>query len=117
MGVAIWKRIGKVLDRLDTVDQDFASAFTHLESITERLDAMSQQLDTLTAQVKANKDLTQSAVTLIQGLAAKIESLKDDPVALQQLADDLKAQDATLAGAIQANTPAPQPVPASAKHK
>jgi hypothetical protein len=63
-------------------------------------------LDTLTAQVKANTDVEASAVLLIQGLAAKLEALKTDPVAIQALADELKTSAGTLADAEVANTPA-----------
>jgi hypothetical protein len=64
-------------------------------------------LGPLTAQVTANTDVEGSAVTLINGLAAQIIALKNDPVALQALADKLKASADALATAVTANTPAP----------
>lgn len=67
---------------------------------------MSAQLDTLSAQVATNTDVVKSAIVFINGIAAQIIALKTDPVKLQQLADDMKAQDDQLAAAIAANTPA-----------
>lgn len=66
---------------------------------------MTNQLDALKAQVAANKDATESAITLIKGLAVKIEACKTDPVAIQALVDDLKGQQDNLAAAVVANTP------------
>jgi len=67
---------------------------------------MSKEVDALTKQIEANKTISGSAIILIQGLAAKIEASKNDPVALQALADSLRADDDALAAAITANTPA-----------
>ena len=67
---------------------------------------MSLELDALTAQVTENESLEQSAITLIQGIAAQLAAAKDDPVKIQALADSLKGSAASLADAITANTPA-----------
>ena len=67
---------------------------------------MSKELDAMKAEVENAVTVEESAIALIQGLATKIEELKDDPVALQGLADQLKAEDARLADAVTANTPA-----------
>ena len=60
-------------------------------------------LDDLTAQVAATKGTVASAVTLLDGLAAKIDALiaagNSDP-ALQALSDDLKASTQSLADAV-----------------
>lgn len=74
--------------------------------ILERIQVMSAELDALTAQVKANSDLLDSATTLINGIAARIIAAGTDPAALQALTDELKAKDASLAAAVTANTPA-----------
>jgi hypothetical protein len=63
-------------------------------------------LAALQAEVAEDISVTQSAITLLNGLSAKIEELKNDPVALQQLADDLKANRQSLADAVSQNTPA-----------
>jgi prophage antirepressor-like protein len=86
---------------------------TTLSEINAQGVLMTQQLQTLTDQVTANNTLVGSTIQLISGLAAQIVAAKDDPAALQALADSLKAEDDTLAAAVLANTPAPAPpVPA-----
>ena len=70
---------------------------------------MSKELDTLTAQVAANDTVIESAIVLIQGLAAAIKAAGTDPAALQALVDSLAAEDAKLAAAVAENTPAAPP--------
>ena len=77
-----------------------------LARILERLTHMSAELDALTAQVKANSSLLDSATTLINGIAARITAAGTDPAALKALTDELKAKDDALAAAVTANTPA-----------
>ena len=73
---------------------------------------MSAELDVLTAQVQKNTDVEESAIVLIKGLADQIATLKDDPVKLQALSDQLKGEADKLAAAVTANTPPPPlPVP------
>ncbi len=64
------------------------------------------ELDALSAQVAQNTTVEESAVTLINGLAAQIASLKNDPAALQALADSLNKSATDLSAAVAANTPA-----------
>ena len=63
-------------------------------------------LTSLTAQVKTNTDVEQSAIVLIQGIAAQLAAAKTDPAAIQALSDSLNASAASLADAVTANTPA-----------
>ena len=73
---------------------------------------MAADLGPLTAQVTASTSVDASAVTLITGLASQLVALKNDPVAIQALADQLNASSAALSAAITANTPvAPPPGP------
>jgi hypothetical protein len=65
----------------------------------------SPQLDALTAEVTRNTEVDAGAIALINGLAAKIVELKNDPVALQALADSMKGSSDALAAAVTANTP------------
>jgi hypothetical protein len=65
----------------------------------------SPQLDALTAEVTRNTEVDAGAIALINGLAAKIVELKNDPVALQALADSMKSSSDALAAAVSANTP------------
>jgi hypothetical protein len=82
-----------------------------LDTIIKRLKQMSKELDDLTARVHANSDVLDSAVALINGIAARIEAAGVDPVKLQALTEELQKKDDELAAAVVANTPAPQPVP------
>ena len=77
-----------------------------LNEVLKKEVQMSQELDTLTVQVKANADVEASAIILLNGLSAQIAAAKTDPVALQKLSDDLKASAGSLSEAITANTPA-----------
>lgn len=67
---------------------------------------MSIELDNLTAQVKANNDILDSAVALINGIADRIIAAGTDPKKLSDLAVELKNKDDVLAAAVAANTPA-----------
>jgi pyridoxine 5'-phosphate synthase PdxJ len=66
---------------------------------------MALSLDALTAQVAANTTVEQSAITLINGLAAQITAAAGDPAKVSALADQLKTSATALAAAITANTP------------
>jgi hypothetical protein len=63
-------------------------------------------LSVLTAQVTANEDVEASAIQLLSNLSAALVAAKNDPVAIQALADSLKTSGDKLAAAIVANTPA-----------
>ena len=86
-----------------------------LNRIEQKLDALFQlentelmKLADLKVQVEKNTAIEESAVTLINGLAAEIAAAKDDPAAIQALADELAKSGGDLAAAITANaTPAP----------
>lgn len=73
--------------------------------------ATAGDLTALTAQVAQNTTVEASAVTLIQGLAAQITALQNDPAALAALAAQLQTSATALSAAITANTPTP-PAPA-----
>ena len=66
-------------------------------------------LASLTVQVKANTDAEDAAVVLLTQLAGMLVACKNDPAAIQKLADDLKAHADPLAAAVVANTPAETP--------
>jgi len=67
---------------------------------------MSKQLDEIAAATHRTETVIDSAIVLIQGFAAQIAALKDDPVALEALANEMNAKSDTLAAAVAANTPA-----------
>lgn len=75
---------------------------------------MATDLTKLTEEVTEIKTVSQSAITLIQGISQRLEEAKTDPVKIQALADELDATSAALAAAVAANTPAseePAPTP------
>jgi hypothetical protein len=71
----------------------------------EEFAIVSQELDDIKREVQESKSVTEGAAALIQSLADRILENKDDPAALEQLAQDLDAQSQQLAAAVQANTP------------
>lgn len=68
-------------------------------------------LDDLTAQVAANKTVIDSAIALINGIAARITAAGTDPAALAALTSSLKDEDSQLAAAVASNTPPPPAAP------
>ncbi len=102
----------------EELDTQFRAADLKLDRILRALkdlgDSMSAQLDTLKANVTELTSVNQSAIALLNGLSAQIAALKDDPIALQQLADDIKADSTAMAAAVTANTP-PSQSPSPAK--
>lgn len=72
---------------------------------------MSAELDALTAEVAAVTTVEQSAIALINGLAAQLAAAGTDPAKLQALHDSLAASSTALAAAVAANTPADPPAP------
>lgn len=102
MGLFGW--VGRIEKKLDTI-------ITLLERLLNQEMTMSKELDDLTAQVAANTQVEQSAVTLIQGIAAQLAAAGTDPVKLQALHDQLKSSADALAAAVAANTPAAPPAP------
>jgi len=67
---------------------------------------MSVEMDNITAQVKANNDLLDSATILINGIADRITAAGVDGTKLAALTAELKAKDDVLAAAVIPNTPA-----------
>jgi hypothetical protein len=65
----------------------------------------SPEMDALGAQVQANEDAEASAITVLNGLAAKIAATAGNPAAAAALAASLKTSADALAAAIVANTP------------
>ncbi len=66
----------------------------------------SPELDALSAQVTATDTVIDSAITLINGLAAQITATAGDKPAALALAAALKEKADALAAAVAANTPA-----------
>jgi rubrerythrin len=75
---------------------------------------MSKLVDELVDEVRRNRDVTASAVKLLESLVAKMQDAIDDEdqEKLQSILDEVKADSETLGAAVVANTPSqPAPVP------
>ncbi len=70
---------------------------------------MSVELTRLTQEVAETQGAVQSAIALLEGLSQFIRDHVDDPAALNQLADNLDAQQAAIAAAVAANPIPPTP--------
>ena len=65
---------------------------------------MSQEMDALAAQAKANTDAESAAVNLLNDLAGRVAATAGDKAASLQLAADLKTSADALGAAIVADT-------------
>lgn len=81
---------------LDSLTKEF-----HTDMATQ-----DEAMKVLTDQVTQTKTVADSAITLLQGLAAQLAANANNPAVILALADTLKTSDAALAAAITANTPA-----------
>lgn len=86
-----------------------------LKLLTKNQEIIMADLSQLTADVTADTNAVTAAVALINGLAAQITAAGTDPVKLKALTDQLEANNAALAAAITANTPADPNAPAGLK--
>lgn len=107
-----------VMARLDEISERSLRRFAALEYKLDQLlkgaITMSIALADLTAAVNKSTTVEQSAITMIQGLAAQIAANATDPAAVSALASQLNAGADALAAAITANTPAaPAPAPSA----
>lgn len=92
-----------------------ASAFFafSLYLLNKRTTKIMADLAPLTLAVQAETTVVASAITLLQQLASQISAASTDPVAIQALATQLNNSAASLAAAIQQNTPAAPAAPAA----
>jgi phage shock protein A len=88
---------------------DIFKALIHLDrdvgKLIEEVKRMSAELDRLTVEVSETKTVQESAIALLQKLSDLIRNSVNDPAKLTALADDLDAQQKSLADAVAANTP------------
>lgn len=90
----------------DVFEQKLDSILDLLSAIQRKEVQMSAALDALAVQVAENTAVEQAALVLIQGIAAQLLELKEDPAAIAALAAQLDATSEALAAAVLANTPA-----------
>jgi hypothetical protein len=95
--------LAAVLDKLG-VEQGELSRLLQMET------AIMADLTSLTAQAEATEGTIDSAVVVINGIAARIAEAGVDPVKLQAIQDGLKGRADALAFAIAADAAGPAPV-------
>ncbi len=98
--------------RLYLIDRKLDLLLFEVGALNREVAKMSVIVDRLKASVEHLTSVNGSVVALIQALAQQVRDMKDDPVALVKLADDVDAQAAALAAAVTANTPTPPTPPA-----
>lgn len=86
-----------VLRTVQRIEKRLAAVLVIIMTMEDR---MSAELENLTREVAESRGVTESAVALITGLAEQIRELKNDPAALEALAEDLDQQQQALAGAV-----------------
>lgn len=87
-----------------------------LTLLEERQATMQAAIERITREVAEQKTVTQSVLTFIEGIKAQLAAAQAElaqigaaSATLNQLADDLDGQQAALAAAVTANTPADPP--------
>ncbi len=68
--------------------------------------ALPEAIQALRDEVAHDKDVTTSAILLINGFATRFEAAKGDADAIQALVNEMRGSNAELAQAVIANTPA-----------
>ena len=101
------KEINRKLDIL-ILAMDKVVTMLKVSAVKEK--HMGKELDELQAAVEENTTVDQSIMTLVDGLAAQIESLKNDPAKLAALAKSLRDSSALTVAKVLANTPQEPPV-------
>src|SRR5437016_5331541 len=86
-------------DRLDRIE-------SQLKQIRKDAISIMATLSDVQAAVTAEDTVIDSAVVLIQGLAAQVAALAPNQAAIDALAADIKAKSDSLASSVAANTPA-----------
>jgi hypothetical protein len=100
----ILERLDALLAAMGRLETDNAALFTKVEVIMATL----QDVQTATA---AEDTVIDSAIVLLNGLAAQVAALTPNQAAIDALAADISAKTASLAAAVTANTPNPPAQP------
>jgi hypothetical protein len=108
---AIIKRLSNIETKIDSLLAKLDSNHSETKDIIKYLeDNMTVEFDTLTSRVNDTITVEESAIVLINGLAARLEALANDPAAILALAEELRAKNEELSAAVVRNTPAEPPV-------
>lgn len=87
----------------EILHEGFSGLHFHIEALEDK---MSQLTDEIKAEVAKNRDVTRSAITLLRLLLQKVQDAVNDPAALQDILNEVKADSEELAAAVVENTPA-----------
>lgn len=101
-------------NRLRSIDGKLTQIAASLGQLTARENSMAIDVTKLTAELTNNTNATNAVVALVQTLAADLKAIppSSDPVtqaAIDAAVATLTANDATIAAAVVAGTPAAQP--------
>ncbi len=107
------KQLCRIETMLEIVNSKLDFILLNLKQLIKKETEMSQQLTDLQAAVAQEITVEQSAITLLNGLAAQLAAAGTDPAALQTLHDQILASSNALAAAVTANTPAAATQPQS----
>lgn len=91
-------------------DSRISELLCEVQKLVARVVKIMTYLEELEAAVKANTDVISSAVTLINGIAQKLQDAGTDPVKLAELTTELNSSRDALAAAVAANTDTVAPV-------
>lgn len=92
--------------RLDAIETNTETIVRLLRQINKKETRIMADLTDITAAVAQEVTVEESAIALINGLAAQLAAAGTDPAALAALTDQLNTEAASLAAAVTANTPA-----------
>lgn len=113
---AVQRKLRHIAHQNDQILERTQRAIELLDALTTQGVTLMSDLTSITNAVEAERGVVDSAITLLTQLAGEISALKNDPVALQALADQITTDTTDLANAVAANTPAsvnePAPEPA-----
>jgi chromosome segregation ATPase len=99
----------EIKQELKKITKELQRIGQQLGVVAEKQEETMADLAALQAEVQQNSDVTQSAVTLIQGLSQQLKDAiaANDPAAIQAVVDQLDANTQSLADAV-ANVPHPE---------
>jgi len=105
----IHRKLDALIIEMAVIRKNISNVVTILQVSAEKEKHMGKELDELQAAVEENTTVDQSIMTLVDGLAAQIESLKNDPAKLAALAKSLRDSSALTVAKVLANTPQEPP--------
>lgn len=96
------------------IEQKLDRILSMLATIIQKEGQLMAAIDDIQADVTAEDTVIDSAIVLINGIAAAIAAAGVDPAKLAALRNDIQSKSSALAAAVAANTPAAAPAPTPA---